>query len=149
MAAALKKPALVEQPIGEEKPKFELTTGIGPAIDKLNEIRDRKRKLMEKVEACDTEYAELEEALLAKLDADGLDKATGRDASVSVSSTTVGNVADWEALTAYIHKHKYYHFFQRRLSDPALRELWDAGKKIPGVEPFTKRRLNLRTTKGK
>jgi hypothetical protein len=145
---ALKKPRLVEQPLGEEPPKFELTMSIGPAIDKLNEIRERKRKWLEKVAACEVEYDELEQALLGKLDADGIEKATGRDASVSVSMSVVGNTTDWDALNAFIHKHKYYHFYQRRLSDPALRELWDAGKKIPGVEAFTKRRLNLRTTKG-
>jgi hypothetical protein len=80
------------------------------------------------------------------MQANGIDKMTGKHASVSITSTVVANVEDWDAFGAYILKNKLLHMLQRRVSDPAYRELLDAGKKVPGVQPFNKKRLNLRAT---
>lgn len=116
----------------------------GAAIDKLSAIREKKRKLEAEIKDIEGEYAELEEALMAKMASEGIDKATGTSASVSISTNVVGNPIDWKLIENYIAKNKFFHLFQRRLSDPGLREIWDQGKKVPGVEPFVKRRLNLR-----
>jgi hypothetical protein len=39
----------------------------------------------------------------------------------------------------------YFHLLQKRVSEPAYRELLEKGKKVPGVQPFTARKLNLRS----
>ena len=117
---------------------------IGPAIDQLSTLREQKRELMAKVEAIEADYALLEVQLMAKLEAEGSDKGTGKFASVTVSRSVVPNVIDWDSFHAFIAKHKYFHLLQKRTSDAAVRELFDLGKKVPGVEPFTKSRLNLR-----
>ena len=74
----------------------------------------------------------------------GVDKFSGKLGTVSISTNVVANVEDWDALYPYIAKNKLWHLLQRRVSDPAYRELLDAGKKVPGVQPFSKKRLNLR-----
>lgn len=121
---------------------------IGPTIDKLNALRESKRGLEAQIKDIEAKYSVLETELLEKLEAEGTDKGAGKTASVSVSTSVVGNVTDWAAFEAYVIKTKYTHLFQRRLSDAAVRELFDQGKKVPGVEPFTKKRLNLRATAG-
>lgn len=118
---------------------------IGPAIDTLAELRDKKRKLEAQIKDIETEYAELEQKLMDRLDAEGTSKGAGKNASASITETVVGNLVDFEAFAEFARKKNYMHLFQRRLSDPAIRELFDKGVKIPGVEPFTKRRLNLRS----
>lgn len=135
--------AVAEKEVAK-KVAFKLGTA-GAAIDKLNTLRAEKRNLEILVKDIETQYAEVEEALMAKMESEGVDKATGKTASVSVTKSVNGNVEDWTALEAYVHKTKFFHLFQRRLSDPGLREIWDSGKKIPGVVPFTKKRLNLRS----
>jgi hypothetical protein len=117
---------------------------LGSMIDKLAELREDKRALEGKVALIEAEYKEVEEALMKRLEAEGTDKATGKKATASITSSVVGDVTDWDALNAYIKKTGYFHLYQRRLSDPAVRELFDQKGKIPGVEPFTKKRLNLR-----
>ena len=37
---------------------------------------------------------------------------------------------------AHIRKTKDFSLLQRRLAAPAIKERWEAGKKVPGVEPF-------------
>ena len=117
---------------------------IGSMTDKLITLRDKKREHEAEITKIEAEYKEVEERLFEKLDAEGTDKGNGKKGSVSISSSTVGNVTDWDALNAYIKKTGYFHLYQRRLSDPAVRELLDSKGKVPGVEPFTKRRLNVR-----
>jgi len=129
-----------------QKPAAKKLGPIGPTIDKLNALREEKRALDAQIKVIDEKYAELETELLAKFEAEGTDKGNGKTASASVTSTVVGNVTDWDAFSAYVVKTKFTHLFQRRLSDPAIRELFEQGKKIPGCEPFQKKRLNLRAT---
>jgi hypothetical protein len=119
---------------------------IGPIIDQLHDLRERKRELMKQVEVIEAEYGALEEQLMEKLDKEGTGKGAGTKASASISVSVVGNVTDWDKFHAYVKKTGFFHLFQRRLSDPAVRELFDQGKKVPGVEPFKKRRLNLLST---
>lgn len=117
---------------------------IGPAIDQLNALREKKRKLEAQVSEVEAEYKDLEELLMEKLEAEGSRTGAGKTATASISQSVVGNVTDWDKFNAFVKKMGFFHLYQRRLSDAAVRELFDQGKKIPGCEPFTKKRLNLR-----
>lgn len=79
--------------------------------------------------------------------AEGLEQSKGKKASVSFTSTTAAQVEGdegWTQLYAYIKKTGHFQLLQRRVSDPTYRELLEAGKKVPGLQPFTKVRINLR-----
>jgi hypothetical protein len=117
----------------------------GALIDQLWAAREEKRSLEAEVKKVEATIDGLQKDLMERLEAEGLDKATGSKASISISTNTVADVQDWDAFWAYIIKNKYTHMLQRRVSDPAYRELLEAGKKVPGVQPFIKRTLNLRT----
>ena len=118
---------------------------IGKQIDDIWAAREVKRALEAQVKEADENIKAREEALLAELQALGLESAKGAVASVSVSKSVAGNVTDWNLLWPWIARTKNFHLVQKRISDVAYREQLDLGKKIPGVEPFEKRRLNLRT----
>ena len=117
---------------------------IGTDIDKLWKLREEKRALEAQIKTIDEVYITLEEGLITALQSEGLDKSTGKKASVSVTSTVKPKVADWDLFYGYIHRMKYYHLLERRPSVTGCRELFETKGKIPGVEPFTKTTLNLR-----
>lgn len=121
-----------------------LTGKLGDMIDQAFALRERKRELEEQVKVIEGEIEGIQEQLLEKLDGEGVTASRGEKASVSVTKTTVANVTDWDALHEYIRKNKYFHLLQRRVADTSYRELLESGKKVPGVEPFTKKRINLR-----
>lgn len=125
--------------------KSRLAGTIGGLTDQLITLREQKRALEEQVKAVEMEIEALSEQLMQKLDAEGTDKGAGKLGSCSISTSIVPNVDDWDAFYAYIHKNKYYHLLQRRTSDAACRELFEQKGSIPGVTPFSKRRLNLRS----
>src|SRR5574343_374887 len=118
---------------------------IGPTVDRMYELREAKRKLEAEIKELETVYSELEEQLIEKLEAEGSDKGAGRKASVSITRSVVGNVTDWDKVHAFIKKTGYTHLYRKQLNDASLRELFEQGKKVPGCEPFTKVRLNLRS----
>lgn len=118
---------------------------MGSLIDQIWTAREEKRRLEADVKEVVAKIDELQEQLLERMQAEGTDKAQGSKASVSISSNVVADVKDWDEFWRYVIKNKFTHLLQRRVSDPSYRELLEAGKNVPGVEPFTKRTLNVRS----
>ena len=118
---------------------------MGSTIDSLWSKREEKREAEAKIKVIESEIAVIEESLMERMDKEETAKSQGTKASVSITQAVVANVEDWASFHAYVAKNKYFHLLQKRVSDPAVRELWDAGKKVPGVQPFTKRKLNIRS----
>ena len=118
---------------------------LGSLIDKLDMIREEKRELTEKEKEITARYVAIEAMIMVRFQLECMDKGTGKRASASLSHTVVANLKDWELLTKYIKRTGNFQLFQRRLSDPAFRELLESKGSVPGVEPFTKTKLNLRS----
>jgi len=118
---------------------------IGAKIDLLHDLREQKRELEEQVNQLKAQMAEVENELIAEMDKQGVTKSTGSAATVSISTTVRPSVDDWDAFYAYIHRHKYYHLLERRPSVSGCNELLETKGKIPGVVPYTQRKLNIRS----
>ncbi len=118
---------------------------IGAKIDQLHALREQKRALEEQIKQLSGQMDVLENGLIEQMDAEGVSKSTGNSATVSISTSVKPSVDDWEAFYAYIHRYKYYHLLERRPSVTGCRELLETKGKIPGVVPFTQRKLNIRS----
>ena len=121
------------------------TLTLGATIDAMWALREEKRAAVAATKVIELKIENLESTMFDLMDAQETTKSQGKKASASITETVVGNVEDWEALWPYISKNKYWHLVQKRVSDPGLRELWALNKKTPGVVPFTKRTLNVRS----
>lgn len=123
-----------------KKPKLT----IGGLIDQMSALREERRRL-------DAQSAELQKAsdvletqLIELMDAEGTTKSTGHVASASIAETIEFNAQDWDSFMAYVAKTKQFHLVQRRVSAPSVRELFESKGKVPGLEPYTKRKISLR-----
>lgn len=117
---------------------------LGTGIDKMFELREEKRVLDAQVAAIEAELHAYEEALLEQMKSQGIDKATGSKATISRTMGTVAGMEDWDKLCAFIKRTGNFQLLQKRVSDPAYRELLESKGVVPGLQPFTKVRLNLR-----
>lgn len=117
---------------------------LGTEIDALWQLREDKRAADAIVKAIEKDIEAKEEALLARLDKEGLDQAKGKQGSLSIGESLNGTIEDMGALVQWMAKTENYQLVQKRVSDPAYRELLGMGP-VPGVKPFTKRKLNLRS----
>lgn len=121
-------------------------TTLGQDIDELFELREHIRALEEDLKKISAGYEKKRDVLLARLQVEGLPKASGRKATVSVSELVVADVENWEEFHAYIHRNKAYHLLERRVANAAYRELLASRKRpVPGVKPYTKHTLKLLT----
>ena len=118
---------------------------VGAKIDALHALREEKRQLEELLKAKAQEIDLVENDLIEQMDQQNITKSTGSKATVSISVSVKPSVEDWDAFYAYIHKNKYYHLLERRPSVTGCRELFDHKGAIPGVVPFTQRKLNIRS----
>lgn len=138
-------PEIADKPKARKVTPAPAKPTLGATIDSMWALREKKRSLDAQVKTIEADIKLLETTMFELLDAQDTRKAEGQKASVSITEVVVGNAEDWEATWAYIAKNKFFHLVQKRLSDPALRELWALGKVVPGVQPFTKRNLNVRS----
>lgn len=125
-----------------------IPAGIGAKIDTRQALCEDKKcveallkKLQEQIDA-------VESSIFEHLDREGTTNGGGKTATVTVGESVVPNVTDWDAFYKYIARMKYFHLLERRPSTTGCRELFETKGAIPGVVPFTKRRLNFSTKKG-
>lgn len=118
---------------------------IGKKIDAIYKLREKIRGFEEQIKILAKEKEELEYKLLEQMETEGLTKSTGKNASVTISDSVRPTVEDWDVFYTYIHKKKFYHLLERRPSVTGCRELFEKYGKIPGVVPFTKRTVTMRT----
>ncbi len=117
----------------------------GAIIDQLWACKEEKKLLTAQIKEADGRIKEIEDTLMERFESEGMTKATGARATAFTTSSIVGDVQDWEEFWTFIIKKKYTQLLQRRVSEPAYRELLEKGIKVPGVIPFTKKSIGLRT----
>lgn len=141
------------------------TPTVGSLIDKLDDLREKKRKADLVVKELETQYSELDTVLIQRLQAEGMQKASGKKATYSLGEEVVATVNDWDIAWKTIAKQP--QLMQRRISNPAFRELLEHSKikfgnvelteaeekkatafyaKL-GITPFVKIKSNLRSIK--
>jgi hypothetical protein len=123
---------------------------IGSLCDAQWEAREKKRALEKEIKAIESEMDQNEEQLIEMLTAQGLDAGKGKKGSVSLGKPSVHFSFDdenngFEKFTQFVAKNKYFHLFQRRISEVAAREIYEQKGVVPGLKPYTKRKLNLTT----
>jgi hypothetical protein len=121
---------------------------LGACIDALYTARAERLARQKEVEVLAVEESRIKEFLLETLAANKLEGAKGRLATAATRRTVVPVLKEWDLFTEYVRKNRAFDLFERRVSRLAFRERLDAGKTVPGVEPFTVVELSL-TKSGK
>ena len=110
---------------------------LGACADRLFGIKEAKGKLEAQIKTLDEEKRAIEEKLIADLPKSDAGGVLGKLCRAAITKHDVPTVKDWDAYYAFILKHKDFSLLQRRVGEAAVKERWEAGEKVPGVEPFT------------
>jgi hypothetical protein len=105
--------------------------------DLLYTTRQERLALEKLVEELKTKENILREHLIANLPKSEASGIAGKIARVKIDTKDVPHVKDWETLQKYVKRTGSFELLQRRISDTAVKERWEAGKEVPGVERFT------------
>jgi hypothetical protein len=125
---------------------------LGDLIDKLDKTRETYRALKAKADEVNKQYKELEDEIKGKLINAGIERAAGKRASVTLKSSVVGNITDYDTLCTYIKKTGYFHLLNRAVNVASFRELYEQALakgqseqrfiELTGLAPFKKIALN-------
>jgi predicted metal-binding protein len=127
----------------------EQASNLGDLIKKLATAKATKEAAAAKANTADAAYREIEQAVMLQMQESGTNIARNAGLTVSLTSSKLPQVTDWEELNRFILRHKRLDLFQRRLSSETYREIAEAKKldNLPGCTTFEK--WGLRVTKGK
>jgi hypothetical protein len=116
-------------------------------VDRLYLVRqerlDLQKKFEKSIDSLKKEEAALEEKLINDLPKGEASGIAGKVARGSIVTKPVPVAQNWDELYAHIKKTGSFELLQRRLSDTAIKERWEANKTIPGVGIFNKVSVSL------
>ena len=124
---------------------FKMPKTLGACADALYTLRKERLALEDQAEKIKQKESAIKEYFIKQVPKSKADGIIGKLATAKLNPTMVAQVEDWDKLHAYIVKKKAWELLQRRVSDSAARERWEAGESIPGVKPF--KVINVSTTK--
>lgn len=123
-------------------PDLKIPETLGACADRLFDIKSKRLALEKEAEEWQKQETELTEHIIRVLPKSDTG-AMGKHHKVQVITKVKPRVTDWAAFFEYVRKHKAYELVQRRVSEGAVQERWDAKKTVPGVDTFTIVSLSL------
>lgn len=129
---------------GAEAENVRQPQAIGPKIDALYELRERKRALEAELKDVNGRIDELDAELQDEMAFQGVTMSRGTRASVSLTESTVPQIEDWDEVMKYAKEYDAFYLFERRVSATPWRELHESGQTVPGTKPFVRKKLSVR-----
>ena len=120
------------------EPKFikggPLPNSIGALADFYAEVRALRLAMSKATEEVHARETEVYNTILSWLSESPDTGGAGEQYRVQLVKKIRNQVADWPAVWAFIREHNAFELLQRRLSEPAIKELAEQGcLVIPGV----------------
>lgn len=110
---------------------------IGACADLLYELKQQRLAMQKEVDAVAEFEAKLKAHVINTLPKHDQTGAIGKLAKVTVVTKQVPQLQDQEAFYKWLKRTGEFDLLPSGVSRKAVEERWQAGKKVPGVEPFT------------
>lgn len=111
--------------------------------DLLYRTREMRLDISRRVERLEELESQLKNYFIENLPKSKASGISGQIANVKIETKPIPQVEDWDKFYAYVHKHKAFDLFQRRIAEGAAKERMDEGEKIPGVEIFNAKKVSV------
>lgn len=121
-----------------------MTTKISTLITTLCDLKRSKKTLESELKSVETHIAGVEKDLLLAMDAEGIMESKSSVGKVTVGESVYPHVEQWDQFAQFILDNGYLHLLERRPAVLAYRELISMGKPVPGVLPYTKRKVTFK-----
>lgn len=117
-------------------PAFKIPKKLANVADMLYETRLSRLAIQKQVDELTRQEGLLKSHLIENLPKSEASGIAGLVARAKIDTQDVPRVVDWELFHAYVKKTGDFSLMQRRVSSEAIKERWEAGKKLPGVDVF-------------
>lgn len=119
---------------------------IGTILDNLWKLKQQKEALEDEIRKIKAAYDTVEKEAFDVYKNEDIDRAAGKVAQASLSTTTYPSLKDYESFANFVYRNKALDLLQRRVAKGNWTDRLEArkGRPIPGVETFEQIKLNLR-----
>lgn len=120
-----------------------MTLTLGEAIDALYTARAARLAMAKEIKDLQVKESEAKATVLKMLGETGLEKASGKLATVGILTDDVPYIKDWDAVYGYIKDNDRFDLLQRRIGVIAWRDLFKDDILVPGTEAGVDTDLSL------
>ena len=118
---------------------------LNDLIAQLGKLREhKKRHEFEAREFGKAITAKEHEIMDAMDDQQIMESKNAAGQKVTLGEAVYPQVEDWDAFHQWIYDNHYLHFLEKRAAVLAYREALGQGIAVPGVLPFTKRKITFK-----
>lgn len=116
---------------------------LGACADLLFTIRKQRLELQRHIDLLTAKESELKAHIIGSLPDEDASGVSGMVARVTITTKSVAQVKDWEKFYEFVQTTGEFDLMQKRVSDAAVKERWEAGDSVPGVEPYSFKTLSI------
>lgn len=121
-----------------------MSTTLNTLINSLCDLRRSKKSLESELKSVETQISGVEKDIMTAMDAEGILESKNGIGKVTIGESVYPHVEQWDQFSQFILENGYLHLLERRPAVLAYRELISLGKPVPGVLPFTKRKVTFK-----
>lgn len=126
-----------------EKPKFKIPKTLAACADRMYELKIARGKIQKEADKLEEEEKFLKNHLIENLPKSDASGVAGKLCRVTAVTKPIAQVEDREKFQKYILKTKDFSLLQGALSQPAIKDRWEHGVKVPGVIQFNAVTLSI------
>lgn len=123
-----------------------MDNSLSDMIDQLSLLRADKKRAEYEVKQINKSIEVLDKQIMDAMDDQGILESKNATGKVAIQESTYPHVEQWDTFGEWVLDNRYLHFLERRPAVLAYREALNNAITVPGVLPFTKRKLAFRSS---
>jgi len=113
-------------------------------IEQLGDLRTQKKALEYEANELGRSIELIERDLIVLMDSQHITESKSAAGKVTVGEAVYPQVQNWDEFHQWILENGYLHFLERRAAVLAYREALGQNIAVPGVLPFTRRKITFK-----
>lgn len=118
-------------------------SSIGRCADAYHDVRELRLAMEKEVAPVKQREAELLGHMIDSLSTSDDTGASGLRYKVQIVTSEQPTVTDWDALHDFVYDNDRFDLMSKSISTKAVKEMFEAGEKIPGVSQITVKKASI------
>lgn len=120
-----------------------LPRSIGRCADAYKEVRDLRLAMAKDVTRIQERETEIKDHIIEHLSKSDDTGASGMKYKAQITESEAASADDWEDIYDYIMENDRFDLLGKSLNQKAVKEMWDNGKKVPGVKKVHVKKVSI------
>lgn len=120
----------------EYKTGSPIPKSVGLSADLYAEVRELRLAMQKHTDAMQEREKEIREYIINNLSKSDDTGAAGKKYRAQIVRKISPSVTDWTKVWDFVKRTGRFDLLQKRVSDTAVKDMWENGQEVPGVEKF-------------